>query len=346
MSAKMSCIERRAMPAREAAGRRPLGGRYAALALFLAVWCLPAAAWSAGETVTYLLPAPAFLPAFGPWMLAKAHGYYAAEGLDVTFQMAQGGVDVAKQVGVGNAVIGGGIGDTPIIVRANGIPVKAVAVLGGKSLTQIVALAASAIHGPADLKGKIVTVMAYQDTTYYALLGALSAVHLGKDDLSIEAAGPSDVWKLFLAGKAQAMAAVPDWIGEVEAHGMTVRIMPVETYFRSMAQAILASDEAIRTKPDLIRKLVRATLRGMTDIMADPARAARDYVAAMPEHKGQEAEMTRVFALYNQYVYAGQAVPGAIDARRLAAVQAFYVKEGIVSRATPVDELYTDQFLK
>src|SRR5271154_1892108 len=77
----------------------------------------------AAEKITYLLPAPAFLPAFGPWMLAKQRGYFAQEGLDVDFQAAQGGADAAKQVGAGNAVIGGAIGDTPIIVRANGVPV-------------------------------------------------------------------------------------------------------------------------------------------------------------------------------------------------------------------------------
>ncbi|MFO1361922.1 MAG: ABC transporter substrate-binding protein [Burkholderiales bacterium] len=60
------------------------------------------------EEVSYLLPAPAFLPAFGPWMLAQVRGYYAQEGLKVSFVVAKGGVDVAKQVGAGNAPIGGG----------------------------------------------------------------------------------------------------------------------------------------------------------------------------------------------------------------------------------------------
>ena len=110
-------------------------GAATAVALVLAT---PTAAPAADmQKVTYLLPAPTFLPAFGPWMLAQARGYYADEGLEVTFQSAKGGVDVAKQIGAGNAVIGGGIGDTPIIVRANGIPVRGVAVLGDKALTQI-----------------------------------------------------------------------------------------------------------------------------------------------------------------------------------------------------------------
>src|SRR5579872_5502748 len=324
-------------------GKRLVAIAAAAIAATLFAPMSPA---RANEHVTYLLPAPAFLPAFGPWMVAQARGYYAAEGLDVAFQTARGGVDVAKQVGVGNAVIGGGIGDTPIIVRANGIPVKEVAVLGGKSLTQIVVPAASDIKSPAGLKGKTVTVMSYEDTTYYALLGALSAVHLNKNELSIEAAGPANVWKLLVAGKSQAMAAVPDWIVDAEAAGMKVRVMPVENYFHSMAQAILVSDETIKTKPELVRKLVRATIKGMTDIMADPVAAAQVYVKAVPQHQGQEAQMARVFELYDKYVYAGQKIPGEIDGKRLAAVQDFYVKQGIVPKATPVNELYTNQFIK
>ena len=39
----------------------------------------------AAEKVNYLLPAPGFLPAFAPWQLAKYKGFYASEGLEVTF---------------------------------------------------------------------------------------------------------------------------------------------------------------------------------------------------------------------------------------------------------------------
>jgi NitT/TauT family transport system substrate-binding protein len=123
-------------------------------------------AQAAPEEVTYLLPAPPNLPAFGPWMIAQQKGYYADENLRVTFVAAKGGVDVAKQIGAGNAVIGGAIGDTPIVVRANGVPVKAVAVLGAGSLTLLAVKDDSNIKTVKDLKGKTMTVMAYSDTTY------------------------------------------------------------------------------------------------------------------------------------------------------------------------------------
>ena len=223
----------------------------------------PLAANAQMQKITYLLPAPGTLPAFGPWMLAQAKGYYAAEGLEVEFVTGRGGVDVAKQVGAGNAVIGGAIGDTPIIARAQGIPVKAVAVLGSGSLTQLVSHKDEKIESPRELKGKTVTVISYTDTTYYALLGMLSKVGLTKNDVNIQAAGPAGVWQQFASKKATAMAGVPDWTVSAMDAGAQVDILPADVYFKSMAQSILASDETIQKNPQLIQKLVRATIKGL-----------------------------------------------------------------------------------
>src|SRR5713226_6190919 len=89
--------------------RRGSMTRAPALLASLGIFCVTvfgsARAAIAAEKVTYLLPAPITLPAFGPWVVAQQRGYYAAEDLEVSFQTANGGADVAKQVGVGNAVI-------------------------------------------------------------------------------------------------------------------------------------------------------------------------------------------------------------------------------------------------
>src|SRR5947207_9814954 len=72
----------------------------------------------APEKVTYLFPAPPILPAFGPIQLAQGKGYFTAAGLEVSFAVGRGGVDVAKQVGAGNAPLGGIVADAPIMVRS------------------------------------------------------------------------------------------------------------------------------------------------------------------------------------------------------------------------------------
>ena len=297
------------------------------------------------QDVTYLLPAPGFLPAFAPWMLALGKGYYKAEGLNVKFQTVKGGVDVAKQIGAGNAIIGGGIGDTPIIVRPNGIPVKAVAVLGGGSLMHLTVAADAGINKLSDLKGKTITSLSLQDTTYYALLGMLASAGLTKHDIKSQPAGPVGVWKLFMAGKSQAMASVADWTALVQSMGKKVKIFPADKYFKSMAQAILSSDKAIKEKPELIRKLVRATLLGLNDIMTNPKAAAKAYTGIVKKHAGKEKYIENTFNLFIKYTYSGQKTIGAMDEARLAGLQKFYLEQGIIRKATPVKDLYTNQFV-
>jgi NitT/TauT family transport system substrate-binding protein len=95
-----------------------------------------------------------------------------------------------------------------------------------------------------------------------------------------------------------------------------------------------------------VRKLVRATLHGMQDIIDDPAATAATYVTAVPDRRGQEKHIERVFRLYKQYVYEGQKTLGEMNRDQLAKLQAFYVRQGISQTALPVDDLFTNEFVK
>ena len=177
------------------------------------------------EKITYLFPAPPILPAFGPIQLAQGKGYFTAAGLDVSFAVGRGGVDVAKQVGAGNAPLGGIVADGPIIVRQNGVPIRIVAVFGGHGFMQLVVREDSGIEKPADLKGKTITVMSFQDTTFYALLGLLASAGLTQNDVDVQSAGPTGVWEFVAIGKSAGMAGVPDWIPPVQAAGVKVKLL-------------------------------------------------------------------------------------------------------------------------
>ena len=234
--------------------RRVLAG---AAGVLLAAQLAGAPAAFGAEAVTYLFPAPPSLPAFGPIRLANGKGYFMQAGIDVSFAVGRGGVDVAKQVGAGNAPFGGIVADGPIMVRQNGVPIKIVAVFGGRGFMQLVVRDDSGIQKPADLKGKTISVMSFQDTTYYALLGLLASAGLTKDDLNIQSAGPAGVWEFVATGKAAGMAGVPDWIPPVQAAGVKVRVIQTDEFFPHMAQAIGVSDQVIKDKPELRRQVRR-----------------------------------------------------------------------------------------
>lgn len=323
--------------------RRHLLQSAGGIALGLGV--LGGASARADETITYLFPAPPLLPAFGPIRLAQGKGYFQKAGLTVNFATGRGGVDVAKQVGAGNVPLGGIVADAPIVVRQNGVPVKIVCLFGGKGFMQLVVRADSGIEKPADLKGKTITVMSFQDTTFYALLGLLASAGLTKDDVDIQSAGPVGVWQMVATGKSVGMAGVPDWIPPIEAAGVAIKVIPTDEFFPHMAQAIAASDQIIKDKPDMVRAFVKAALHGMKDIMDDPNAAAADFVKFVPEWTGKEDQVKEAFAYYDKLIYPGQKELGAVDPERMAKLQDFYLKAGIIEKKSPVDDLFTNQFV-
>src|SRR5258705_3285431 len=300
----------------------------------------------AAEAITYLFPAPPSLPAFGPIRLAKGKGYFEQAGIDVNFAVGRGGVDVAKQVGARNAPLGGIVADGPIMVRQNGVPIKIVAVFGGRGFMQLVVREDSGVQKPPDLKGKTISVMSFQDTTYYALLGLLASVGLTQDDVNIQSAGPSGVWEFVATGQSGGMAGVPDWIPPVQAAGVKVKVIPTDEFFPHMAQGIGVSDQVLKERPELVGKFVKAALRGMKDIMDDPDKAADDFVKFVPEWKGKEGAVKSAFNYYAKLVYVGQSKLGEINVERLSKLQDFYLAQNIIHKKTPVEELFTNQFIK
>jgi NitT/TauT family transport system substrate-binding protein len=84
----------------------------------------------------------------------------------------------------------------------------------------------------------------------------------------------------------------------------------------------------------------------MKYIMDDPAKAAKTYAEAEPSFAGKEALLARILANYTERTYKGQKVLGEMDPKRLENLQKFYLEQGFIQKATPVGELYTNDFVQ
>lgn len=300
----------------------------------------------AQEKLTFLLPQPAYLPGFVSYQLAKAKGHYRAEGLDVEFLSGKGGADVAKQVGAKNVDLGIAIGDAPILVRSNGVPVKGVALFGSGGLTQIIVRKDAGITSLKDLKGKRIGILSFQSASYYALQAVLAKHEIARDQVSIQAVGQGGIVKLLAAGSLDAIVNVVENAAELEALGVSVDMYSVDEVFPVMAHSILASEAMIAERPQTIRSFVKATLAAIRLIIDDPKKAAHDYVAAIPQQAGKEAFIENVLRRQIAAVYRpGKGQPlGQFDPARLEEAQNFYFSHGIIQRKSPISDLYTNEF--
>ncbi|SDV48639.1 NitT/TauT family transport system substrate-binding protein [Chitinasiproducens palmae] len=303
-------------------------------------------AYAQNQAITYLLPAPASAVAFAPLMLAQKKGYFEQAGLTVRFVSVQGGADVGKQLAAGNGDLGGALGDTPIVLRPNGVKVKGVALLGGRTLHQLMIRSDRNVKNLTDLKGKTLTVIAYQDTSFYAAQAVLARAGLTRQDVAIQAAGPTGVWQQVAEGKADGLVGAPEWGIQIEQQGVKVDWKSTDTFFPGMAQAIMASDETIAKRPDMVKKFVGAVVRSLNEIKADPKAAAVAYTEAVPSYKGQEAFVEKVLTYYVKTVYPNQSKTGAFDPDRVSKLQDYYASKDIIRSKSPVNDLFTNQFVQ
>ena len=80
--------------------------------------------------------------------------------------------------------------------------------------------------------------------------------------------------------------------------------------------------------------------------MDNPDKAADEFVSFVPEWKGKERGVQFAFNMYAKSVYPGQKVLGEMNEARLSKLQDFYLAKGFIQKATPVAELYTNEFIK
>jgi NitT/TauT family transport system substrate-binding protein len=207
---------------------------------------------------------------------ALKKGYFADEGVDVTILRGQGSYDVAKQIA--NGVAQFGIVDTAAIIlgRGNdGIPIKAVAMIYAKLPSATFVMKGAGISQPKDLEGR--TIAGATAGSGRALFGVYARL-AGFDASKVKwVNAPSDSLPAALIG------------GRVDGINNFVLSMPLlskmaapkavlplpfsEVGMDGYAQALTTSESVISAKPDLVKRVARATLRGLKEAIANPAEA-------------------------------------------------------------------------
>jgi len=304
-----------------------------------------AAASAAAQKVTIMFPASAELPNVSVFQIAQYKHYYSDAGLDVEFLPGRGGVYTGRQVGAGNAAFREIFWDTEIVLRSQGLPIKMVALMGGQAPVVLVANARSGIQSLKDLKGKSISILGREDSTYYILLAALASVNLQEEDVRIQALGPSGVIQGFIKGDVQVCACIPDWIVLAEDAGVKMDFIRVSDYLPSLGQSIVTSDRFLAAHPDLVRHFVQATLKAFAELRGAPTESAKVYAEAVPVHQGQEPRLARIYNYYSRFGWTGQSVAGMIEPQRIKELQDLYYDLHVIAKKSPLGLHFTNEFV-
>lgn len=245
-------------------------------------------------------------------------GYYKQEGIELNFLRGQGSIDAIKKVASGAAMIGFADAGALTLARGNdGIPVKLLAIVYATPPHAIFALADSGIQKPKDLEGKTLADSAFSAIPVifnaYAQAAGVDAKKVKWITAEVSAL-PSLLATGRVDGIGQFTVGEPLLADTVKPKKL-VRLAYKDAGLDYYGNGIVATEQTIKEKPELLKAFVRATLKGMRDAFANPTEAgeilSKYHKEISPDVATGETEQVRELA-----VVKGQPL-GAIDPARI-----------------------------
>jgi NitT/TauT family transport system substrate-binding protein len=210
------------------------------------------------------------------YFVALEKGYYAKQNLDVQIVRGQGSADAVKQVAAGSAQIG--FADTAAVILGRGndqIPTKLVAIVYAKPPHAIYVLKDSGITKPKDLEGKKIA-----DTAFSAvpkLFDAYAkAAKIDASKVTWIVAASDTLPALLTTGRADGIGQFivgEPLLAKSAAPKQVLALSYADAGLDLYGNGIIASDNLIKTNPDLVRRFVAATMLGLKDAIANPQEA-------------------------------------------------------------------------
>ncbi|MGN6812598.1 MAG: ABC transporter substrate-binding protein [Thermomicrobiales bacterium] len=310
----------------------------------------PASSPAASGAKTKLTIALGYIPdiQFAPFYVAAAQGYYADEGLDVDFKQGLE-TDVLKLVGTNALSFGVASGDEVMVARSQGVPVTQVATWYQKYPVSVVAPEKANIHQITDLKGHTVGVPGRYGATYVGLLALLNSAGLSEKDIQLREVGFQQVQALTQGQVDAIVGYTNNEPVQLREQGQAITTLNLFDYVNLVSNGLVTNEQTIKGQPELVRKVVRATLRGLQATIAQPDQAVDICIAKyIPEAAGKRAQVRDVLMasipLWQSQV-TDQHGLGYSDPAAWTSSRDLLRKLGVLGSDIDLAQTYTNDFL-
>jgi NitT/TauT family transport system substrate-binding protein len=248
-----------------------LSERLLLLGLFFLAACTPAQ--SSPALVKVSLPV-GYIPniQFAPLYVAVEKGYYKAAGLDVSIDYSMESDNVAL-VAAGKLQFAMVSGEQVLLGRAKQLPVVYVMAWYNQFPVGITSLADQKIEKPADLKGKKIGIPGLYGASYIGARALLSAGGLTEKDVQFDSIGYTQVEALTAGREQAAVIYIANEPVQLASNGKQVSTLRVADYMGLVSNGIITNEQTAKDNRDLVAKMIKATLQGINDTIANPDEA-------------------------------------------------------------------------
>jgi NitT/TauT family transport system substrate-binding protein len=280
---------------------------------------------------------------FAPFYVAVERGYFADEGIEIEFDYSFE-TDAVTLVGANDLQFAIVSGEQVPLARAQGLPVVYVMAWWQGYPVGVAAPADSGIETPADLAGMRVGIPCLCGASYVGYQALMNAAGVDADSAQLDVIQYTQVAAL-LAGTEDAVVIYANNEPiQLEDQGMEVNLIRVADYVDLASNGMITNEATIEENPDLVRAMVRASLRGLEDVLDDPDAAfeiCKDYVEGL-EQADQEAQR-RVLEATLEFWRADR--PGYSDPAAWENMHEVLLEMGSLEAPIEILSAYSNQFI-
>lgn len=248
---------------------------FLAIALLFTVSCAPQApaVTPTPELVQITLPV-GYIPniQFAPLYVAMEKGYYRQAGIELKIDYSFE-TDALALVGANQLQFAVVSGEQVLLARNQELPVVYIMAWYGKFPVGVTALTKQGLQTPADMKGKRIGVPVLSGASYIGLRALLNAGNLKESDLKLDVIGFNQVEALVSNQSDAVVTYVANEPNVLASKGYEVNTLKVSDYKTLVANGLLTNEKTLRDDPQLVRRMVKATLQGLADAAANPDEA-------------------------------------------------------------------------
>ncbi len=284
-----------------------------------------------------------------PWFVALEKGYYAEEGLDVELLRGFGSASTVQRAASGEVQVAYADFPTTVLARAEGSKVRTVAMILGRNPETFFSLKKTGITRPKDLEGRTVVSNAGSAAPkLFPIFAELHGVDPGKvkwvmvepaAKSSMLVAGSADVVQYFLMQK-------PLLEREAAKLGGINTMLWADHGFQLYSNGMIVTDDYLAKNGDVVRRFLRATLKGFHRTFENPDEAVtlvrKSHPTLDPEVTRAEVDILKALVLTDDAKAHGI---GWMDEAKVKAARDIMARVYGLKSPVQTGDLYTNEYL-
>ncbi len=250
--------------------------KFAVLIMILALVltaCGTTQAAAPGKLVHVKLPV-GYIPniQFAPLYVAIDKGYFKDAGIEIEFDYSLE-TDAVSLVGANNMQFAVVSGEQVLLARAQGLPIVYVCAWYQKYPVAVISKVDQGIKTTADLRGKKIGLPGLFGANYIGLDALLFSAGLTEKDVTLDSIGFNQVAAIAADKDQAASVYTANEPIQLESQGYKLNEIRVADAVELASNGIITNEQTLSKNPDLVRRMVGAFLKGLSDTIANPDEA-------------------------------------------------------------------------